>query len=197
MLNIVIFCIVFFCSGISIAAENLRKTPYSLHEQNEQADADELPRLEEKDLEVFKGSGWLVPLPDNNRTVIVDYRLSEKYRWCTHWTHRFLLDFGSKSKLFIGKAVLVTSAIRTVESQKSLIKINGNAAEAEGPKRSSHLTGATIDIAKKGLSKKQLDWIRNYLAELRKRGVIHVTEEFQQAVFHIMVFKNYEKIHLH
>jgi hypothetical protein len=69
--------------------------------------------------------------------------------------------------------------------------INGNAAAAEGDIVSPHLTGGTIDIAKTGMNRKELAWMRNWLLPVQKSGMIDVEEEFRQACFHITVYKNY------
>ena len=58
---------------------------------------------------------------------------------------------------------------------------------------SSHLTGATLDISKKGMSAKQLEWMRRVLGNLRARGYLYAVEEFQQPTFHIMVYKSYPR----
>jgi hypothetical protein len=89
--------------------------------------------------------------------------------------------------------------VRTVEYQKRLMRTNHNAAEAEGDIVSPHLTGATIDIAKSGLSKKEMLWMRNQLLNYQNAGVLDVEEEFRQRCFHITVYKNYaagEQSHL-
>jgi hypothetical protein len=78
-----------------------------------------------------------------------------------------------------------------VEYQKRLIEINGNAAAAEGDIVSPHLTGATIDIAKDGLSRGEIAWMRRRLLALQMANKIDVEEEFQQACFHITVYKSY------
>jgi hypothetical protein len=71
------------------------------------------------------------------------------------------------------------------------MEINGNAAAAEGDIVSPHLTGATIDIAKSPLSRQEIAWMRVHLLPLEQAGKIDVEEEFQQACFHITVYKNY------
>ena len=71
------------------------------------------------------------------------------------------------------------------------MEINGNAAPAEGDIVSPHLTGATIDIAKDGLSRAEIAWMRRRLLALEAAGKIDVEEEFQQACFHITVYKSY------
>jgi hypothetical protein len=56
---------------------------------------------------------------------------------------------------------------------------------------SPHLTGATVDIAKKGLSRDEIAWMRRQLADLQAAGKIDVEEEFKQSCFHITVYKSY------
>ncbi len=85
----------------------------------------------------------------------------------------------------------MNSAVRTVEYQKRLMRQNGNAAAAEGDIVSPHLTGATIDIAKQGLSREEMAWMRSQLLGLQQAGKIDVEEEFAQACFHITVYKSY------
>jgi hypothetical protein len=85
----------------------------------------------------------------------------------------------------------VNSAVRTVEYQRRLLHINGNAAPAEGDVASPHLTGAAIDIAKKGLTAAEVAWMRAYLLPLEQSGKIDVEEEFKQSCFHISVYKSY------
>ena len=84
-----------------------------------------------------------------------------------------------------------SSAVRTVAYQKRLMESNGNAAAAEGDIASPHLTGATVDIAKKGMSRQEMGWMRSRLLRLQRAGKIDVEEEFQQACFHITVYKSY------
>ena len=71
---------------------------------------------------------------------------------------------------------------------------NANAAPAYGLERSSHLTGATVDITKIGMAAKQVSWMRRRLNELEKNELIEYVEEVnQQSTFHIMVFAKYCK----
>ena len=75
--------------------------------------------------------------------------------------------------------------------QQRLIRINGNAAPADGDTASPHLTGQAVDIAKGGLSRIQIAWMRTYLQPLIDLGKIDVEEEFQQSCFHISVYKSF------
>ena len=70
------------------------------------------------------------------------------------------------------------------------MRINGNAAPAEGDIVSPHLTGATIDIAKKGHEPQRDCLDAAPPAGARDAGKIDVEEEFEQACFHITVYKN-------
>ena len=56
---------------------------------------------------------------------------------------------------------------------------------------SPHLTGGTIDIAKSGMSRKELTWMRNHLLAMQVEGTIDVEEEFRQPCFHITVYRSY------
>ena len=56
---------------------------------------------------------------------------------------------------------------------------------------SPHLTGATIDIGKQGMTRAELLWMRRTLFALQNAGKIDVEEEFEQACFHITVYKTY------
>ena len=51
--------------------------------------------------------------------------------------------------------------------------------------------GASVDIAKRGMSRKQLTWTRNYLLGLQNAGLVDAEEEFRQRVFHVTVYKDY------
>ena len=164
--------------------------------ENIEADKEKLIRIEnENQLEEMKKFGLLVELP-KNEYLKIDSRLNANYHWCLPVVKDFLTklleDFHKSSQKSKHK-IQINSAVRTVEYQNELRKRNKNAVEAEGPYATSHTTGATIDIAKLNLSTKELKWIKKYLLNLEKNGKIEATEEHYQAVFHIMVFKNYSK----
>jgi hypothetical protein len=121
----------------------------------------------------------------------VNSNLPEHHRYCRPWTARFLIDLAHAHEAQFHSSFEVSSAVRTVEYQKRLMEINGNAAAAEGDVVSPHLTGATIDIAKSGMSRQEIGWMRYWLLRLQTEGKIDVEEEFQQACFHITVYKSY------
>jgi hypothetical protein len=169
----------------------LRGSLKSLERQNARLDADELERIEdEDDLAARIANKLLVPLPASS-ALTVNADLPENHRYCRPWTARFLADLARAHAAAFHRPLEVSSAVRTVEYQKRLMGSNGNAAAAEGDIVSPHLSGATVDIAKSGLSRQEMAWMRRRLAGLQAAGKIDVEEEFQQACFHITVYKSY------
>jgi len=162
----------------------------SLLRQNERTE--ELERIEdEEQLFELTQAGALVELP-HDRYAVAAGNLPEERRYCRPWTRSFLEDFARDYYEEFKQPLIVTSAVRTVAVQKKLRRRNRNAADIDGDLASPHLTGATLDIGKRGMTKKQLKWIRDYLLEQQNRGVIDVAEEFRQRVFHITVYEDYE-----
>lgn len=171
----------------------LRGSRASLIRQNAEIDRLDLPRIEnDEELEELILQKQLVSLP-TTRGVRIDPRLEGDRRYCKSWTRDFLQDLGHDFSGEFGGSIQVNSAVRTMEQQKKLRRRNGNAAPIEGARASSHLAGLTVDIAKKGLSRKQHRWLQTYFAKLRSLGLIEVAEERRQAVFHVMVSQKYAK----
>lgn len=163
----------------------------SLLRQNERTE--ELERIEdEEQLFELTQSGALVELPSEDFAEVAG-NLPRERRYCRPWTRTFLEDFGRDYYEAFRQPLIVTSAVRTVAVQKKLRRRNRNAADIDGDLASPHLTGATVDIGKRGMTRKQLSWMRDYLLEQQNRGVIDVAEEFRQRVFHITVYKDYEE----
>jgi hypothetical protein len=169
----------------------LRGSLESLIRQNEKTNADNLERIEDDaDLRARIANGQLVRVPESDG-LAVNSALPEDRRYCRPWTAAFLRDLSKAHEAQFHHAFEVSSAVRTVEYQKRLMRTNGNAAPAEGDVASPHLTGATIDIAKKGLSHSEIYWMRDRLAALQNEGKVDVEEEFRQSCFHITVYKSY------
>jgi hypothetical protein len=170
----------------------LRGSHESLVRQNQKSEEiDSLERIEDdEDLANRIAGKMLVPVPVSS-SLAINGSLPENRRYCRPWTASFLADLARAHAARFHAPLLVTSAVRTVAYQKQLGRVNGNAAAAEGDIASPHLTGATIDIAKQGLSRQQIAWMRTRLLPLQDAGKIDVEEEFQQACFHITVYKSY------
>ena len=170
---------------------SLRGSLASLERQNSILESEGLERiLDEDDLSSRIAHGLLVPLPAS-AGLTVNPEMIENHRYCRPWTARFLSDLVRAHAAAFHRPVEVSSAVRTVEYQKRLMRINGNAAAAEGDIVSPHLTGATIDIAKHGMTRSELAWMRSNLLAMQQAGKIDVEEEFEQACFHITVYKTY------
>lgn len=141
-------------------------------------------------LDAMTQSGALVALPHSGR-LTVDPRMDTDRRYCRPWTARFLTDMAQTFYARFGTPLKVDSAVRTVQYQRHLLRVNANAAPAEGDIRSPHLTGEAVDISKKGLSRSEIGWLRAYLMPLQSQGRLDVEEEFRQACFHISVYESY------
>jgi len=169
----------------------LRGSLASLERQNARTDDDGLERIEDDaDLANRIEHKLLVPLPAS-AALNVNPALPDHNRYCRPWTARFLADLARAHEAAFHRPIQVNSAVRTVEYQKRLMRTNGNAAAAEGDIVSPHLTGATVDIGKSGLSRPEIVWMRRQLLGLQQAGRIDVEEEFAQACFHITVYKSY------
>lgn len=169
----------------------LRGSRESLIRQNERSEAEGLERIEdEADLNDRIARKLLVALPVSS-ALTVNENLPEEFRYCRPWTARFLADLARAHDAVFHRPIVVSSAVRTIAYQRRLERVNGNAAPAEGDIVSPHLTGGTIDVAKQGLPRHELAWMRAWLGDLQAAGKIDVEEEFHQACFHITVYRNY------
>jgi Family of unknown function (DUF5715) len=169
----------------------LKGSRASLVRQNERSEADGLERIEDDDqLDQLRADHSLVVVPVN-MSLRVNTDLPVNRRYCRPWTAHFLADLARVHYARFHRPLQVNSAVRTVEYQRHLIEVNGNAAPADGDVASPHLTGAAIDIAKKGLSVSEVAWMRAYLLPLQSAGKLDVEEEFYQSCFHITVYKSY------
>jgi hypothetical protein len=169
----------------------LRGSYESLVRQNEKTEDDSLERIEDDDdLADRIARKMLVPVPVS-AALNVNGNLPVNRRYCRPWTASFLTDLGRAHAAEFHGPLEVSSAVRTVAYQKQLMKVNGNATAAEGDVASPHLTGASIDIAKQGLTRQEIGWMRAWLLPLETAGKIDVEEEFRQSCFHITVYKSY------
>ena len=174
-----------------VSSYTLRGTHDSLVRQNERSQDDALERIEDdSDLQDRIARGLLVRVPESS-ALSVNTALPEDRRYCRPWTAQFLTDLARAHQAQFHTPLVVSSAVRTVEYQKRLMRTNHNAADAEGDIVSPHLTGATIDIAKTGLTRHEMEWMRRQLLGYQNAGVLDVEEEFHQRCFHITVYKNY------
>jgi hypothetical protein len=178
-------------TGHLIVPPPLKGSHEILVHQNVMADREGLDRIQDDaELEQLRRERQLVPLPEAHG-LEVDERLPLNRRYCRPWTAQFLTDLAKAHEQHFHTALQVNSAVRTVEFQERLRTTNGNAAPADGESASPHLTGQAVDLAKHGLSTAEIAWLRDYLLPLVQTGKVDVEEEFQQACFHISVYKKY------
>ena len=161
--------------------------------QNQRADYDDLSRMRNAAMvRRFAQSGYLVRIASSDRHFYL-HDIPAAYQYARPWTKLFLTRLSRQYHARFEKRLRVTSLVRTEGRQRRLAQINLNAASAKGALRSSHLTGATIDISKRFMTQAEAIWIRSVLYSLHRQGYIYAVEEFEQPVFHVMVYRSYPK----
>ncbi len=161
--------------------------------QNEVIDRLELPRVEDDDqLAQLEENGTLVRVRES-RALEIASDLTDTRRYCRPWTRDFVEDFSQAFYREFRQPIRITSLVRTVAQQKKLRRRNRNAGPTDGDTASTHLTGITADISRKGLTRQQQRWVEQYFLSLKERGVIEPVEERRQAVFHVVVYGSYSE----
>lgn len=178
-------------NGHLIVPAPMKGTREILVHQNVMADREGLDRIENNGhLDRLRKAKLLVAIPASS-ALLVNRSLPANRRYTRPWTARFLADLARAHYAHFHEPIQVNSAVRTIEFQRRLIRVNGNAAPPTGETASPHLTGQAVDLAKRGMSLTEIAWMRGYLLPLVQQGKIDVEEEFQQACFHISVYKAY------
>jgi hypothetical protein len=186
---------VILLSVLTLRAERrdtrLAADPSSPLAQNARADADNLSRMQDDAmLRQFVRNGYLVPVDARTRRYYLQ-AIPAAFRYCRPWTKLFLDRLSRQFYARFETPLRITSLVRTVARQTSLARVNLNAAASIGSERSSHLTGATLDISKRFMPAEARAWMRRVLSGLREKGYLYAIEEFQQPTFHVMVYRNY------
>jgi len=176
---------------LAAAAATLRANSESQVVQNKQADRDRLSRMEDQAMiERFARLKLLVPIENKTRDFYI-YNVPEQRRYLRPWARLFLERLGRQYRSRFRRPLRITSMVRTEDHQRNLQGHNPNAAAPVGEKRSAHLTGACLDISKKGMSRAQMRWVRQVLSSLKQKGYLYAVEEFTIPNFHIMVHRDY------
>lgn len=178
------------CAGASAAS--LRAKVGDPAQQNEKADRDHLSRMADDAM----AARWvrlklLEPVAAKTSTYYL-HQIRQPNRYLRPWTKLFLARLSRQYYARFKTPLRVTSLLRPAEYQRSLQRRNGNAGSYRGPKASTHLTGAALDISKKGMTSRQLSWMRSVLSSLNEKGHIYGIEEFKQPHFHVMVYRSYD-----
>jgi len=169
----------------------LRGSHDSMTRQNEEIDRLQLPRIaDQQQLLELERTGELVPIPESQGLRWSSAIAADK-RYSRPWTNQFLQDMSDAYYSQFHTQLQVNSAVRTMEQQQKLRRHNRNAAPEVGDLTSSHLAGTTVDLARRGLTKAQHEWIENYLKNLRDQQLVEAAEERRTWCFHVMVSDRY------
>lgn len=180
----------------------LRGSPTSLAYENAVADRWHLPRYRDAaELRAAEAAGTLVPVSSHGSITLaddigdMDAANAAVYRYARPWVSWFLDDLVADPSFPKGSTFKVTSLVRSEVYQKRLLKTSLTAAKGNTPsRRSSHLTGSTVDITTKDMPEPLKAWMRTALLNLERAGLVQATEEqFGSLCFHVMVFPNYKK----
>lgn len=167
--------------------------PHRLRRESAAAARDRLSRMRDLVMvERFRRAGLLVEVPRETRTYYVD-GVSPRLRVARPWTRGFVEQLGQAFHALFDQPLRVTSLTRTTARQRALRRSNPSAAPAAGPVQSTHLTGAAVDLSKRGLTEGQVAWLRTVIARLGARGLVHAVEEFGEPHFHVLVRRAYAR----
>ncbi|MEX2301276.1 MAG: DUF5715 family protein [Bryobacterales bacterium] len=191
LIRTIIAICVFALVPSGMVAATLRANSQSQVIQNEQADTDRLTRMEDQQMIArFSRLQLLVPVENKTRDFYI-HNIPEERRYLRPWAKLFLERLGRQYRSKFGQSLRITSLVRTEDHQRKLQGRNPNAAAPDGEKRSAHLTGACLDISKKGMNRSQMRWVREVLSSLKEKGHLYAVEEFTIPNFHIMVHRDY------
>jgi hypothetical protein len=161
-----------------------------LVQQNVELDKLQLPRIaDDFELMKYELSKDLVPVSESDALKIAP-SLPDNRRYCRPWTRDFLEDFSQAFYNEFHIPIQVNSLVRTAQQQRTLRHHNRFAAPEAGDTASTHLTGVTADLSRRGLTKAQYQWMRDYLMPLRVAGLVDPIEE-SQPVLHVVVYDRY------
>lgn len=178
-------------NGRLVVPAPLRGTREILVHQNMMADDEGLQRVQgDSDLRRMRSTRQLIDFPES-ASLHVNPELASDRRCARPWAVRFASDVARAYYARFHEPLQVNSAVRTVAYQVRLRRVNGNAAGITGEAASPHLTGEALDFGKRGMSLQEIAWMRGYLLPLMRGGKLDVEEEFQQACFHISVYRAY------
>jgi hypothetical protein len=177
--------------GRLVVPPPMRGTREILVHQNLIADEEGLSRIQDdEDLRRMRSERMLVDFPES-ASLHVNPELAGDRRCARPWTVHFAAEIARAYYERFHQPLQVNSAVRTVAYQVRLRRVNGNAAGIGGDMASPHLTGEALDFGKRDMSTAEIAWMRMYLRPLMQVGKVDVEEEFQQACFHISVYRAY------
>lgn len=169
----------------------LRAASGSQLRQNEEIDRLQLPRIaDDTQLEELERNQELVQVQET-KALRISPVIQPNKRYLRPWANQFLADMSAAYYSRFRVPLQLNSAVRTMEQQYKLRFHNRNAAPEAGETASSHLAGITMDLAKRGLTKPQHEFVVDYLKNLRDQGLVEAIEERRTRCFHVMVSDRY------
>jgi len=166
-----------------------------LRQENLIADKCRISEIKDKaNLKWYIEQGFLVPLRDADDE---DYEVSpdlaegdpddpELYLYARPWTKDFIETLAARAHTELGIRIMITSLVRPEEYQQRLRDYNSYAA-----RESTHPTGATVDISLSDLTWRQRNWIRKYMLDLERDGLVEATEERGNYCMHVFVHPSF------
>jgi len=152
--------------------------------------------------EFIKGAG-LLPVPLDNETFFVDTEENNlRFPYLRLEARQFLQHLAVEYYMRFGKRLKVTSLLRPCWYQNELYstfvkrgwwrrRLTIAHCNAHDPdRRSTHLTGATFDVSRKGMSAKEIFWMEKFLSAYQRAGFIHHFNEGLSGNFHTAVFRS-------
>lgn len=140
----------------------------------------------------------LVRVPDTGIGFAIDAEVGkhadknqELYRYARVYTHNFIHVLGERyNKVSNGGSFVISSLVRTCKYQQRIAKRerNHNAVTCD---KTTHTTGATIDIMRSLIPPEYRSWFRAELARVSQTGTVLVKQENHQPVYHVMVLPTY------
>src|SRR3989344_6264009 len=189
MIRLAIFLLL---SGLCATAEknSLAGSRERLIDLNERADELNLSQISEEKISYFKRQGLVIGITYKTKSFFIDDRhVLKQFRYARPWVIAYLTELANEHYAQFKRPLRITSALRTVEHQRHLTRINRNASPAKGSWASLHTRGISIDISHKNMSKKNKSWLRTHLIKDMQTGFIDAIEEKKgSACFHIVVF---------
>jgi hypothetical protein len=157
----------------------------SLIDQNAAADALGLPVIRtSKEMQELAQAGELVRL---RTTAYLQVQCPQDRAVVRPWAADFITGLAQDFYATFGKPLRINSATRPQAVQRRLLRWNRNAAPVHGETASVHMRGIAVDIARRGLTGKELAYLQARLAGAVVARRVIVEEELRQPCFHTVV----------
>lgn len=158
--------------------------------QNQVADEFALERMKtQENIQRLAEEKKLVPILPSLQ---YDLKAPERFWYVRPWLKAFLDKIAHKHFQIFNVPFRVTELVRDEPYQKRYAQ-KGVSDGSTPDRRSSHLTGSTMDISRSVMSNEERAWMREELFCYKIRfNAIEAIEEVRNQAFHIMVFPTFD-----